>query len=696
MSENFLLDSNDYDRIIENNDFNFQATIDESQEETDSEETDSEEEVEQINRNRTNPGKLGGNLYENNKFPGNYIDTRNELFTPEIIKKRILVSTYQLNQNVEFNSSDYVFNLYSSNGQGFGNFNRTGGLGLFRNVIGFKLLDCIIENETFTINESNNELYYIIHDKISKESIAKLDNKIKKNKLSQTIFEEPEISDNTNFYIIKLINGNYNLDNISDCIPRDTASIAIGNMTGKDISDLSRLGNNDIYESNPNRKRVEYNNMVDIDIFYDNIENRIVIRSPIRILPYWEYSIKTRGLAKTLGFYNNIDQLRTIDILQSDNNIYTKFKPIKKDNESESISNNESISINENISNNNSCTCPKNDGTDDLNNLFVKVIRNTQIIPGLPCLIRLLGNSINIIFKKQIDNVNDEISNYNLKLKELSLLCGADNIPSQKTKVNLSSILFESTASIPTNNTLRINANICRDDLFNIEISDRIFDIKIGEWKNYDPNKTRFIQPSDMDSKSESESDDDSIPIIDYSFVIPRCYYMNSICRYIQGPVHLQLLDSKVNYIYDVGSKDDGISCNNANLLQWTNGPQIVPTPLIPKNNYRCGIIADQIPHLKNSYIDLVVDEIPDIATIGNSIGYNIIERITSDNTKFGNLIHYDTSKAIEPSHNYFYPIILDKLSIKLYGDNGFILDNSGSNNSFEFEITMINSNNSM
>ena len=43
MSENFLLDSNDYDRIIENNDFNFQATIDESQEETDSEETDSEE-----------------------------------------------------------------------------------------------------------------------------------------------------------------------------------------------------------------------------------------------------------------------------------------------------------------------------------------------------------------------------------------------------------------------------------------------------------------------------------------------------------------------------------------------------------------------------------------------------------------------------------------------------------------------------
>jgi hypothetical protein len=171
---------------------------------------------------------------------------------------------------------------------------------------------------------------------------------------------------------------------------------------------------------------------------------------------------------------------------------------------------------------------------------------------------------------------------------------------------------------------------------------------------------------------------------------------MNSISRYIQGPINLQPLDSKDNYIYDIKLNDDDISCNKANLLQWTNGPQIVPTPLIPKNNYRCGIIADQIPHLKNSYIDLVVDEIPDIGTIGNSIGYNIIERITSDNTKFGDLIHYDTSKAIEPSHNFFYPIILDKLSIKLYGDNGFILDNSGSNNSFEFEITMINSNNSM
>ena len=86
-------------------------------------------------------------------------------------------------------------------------------------------------------------------------------------------------------------------------------------------------------------------------------------------------------------------------------------------------------------------------------------------------------------------------------------------------------------------------------------------------------------------------------------------------------------------------------------------------------------------------FLDLVIPEIPYIACKHNMSGKNIIDRIPLDESG-GELIHYTSFD--EP--RYFYPINLSKINIQLYGDSNDILyDGQNSDNSFEFEITMLN-----
>lgn len=91
------------------------------------------------------------------------------------------------------------------------------------------------------------------------------------------------------------------------------------------------------------------------------------------------------------------------------------------------------------------------------------------------------------------------------------------------------------------------------------------------------------------------------------------------------------------------------------------------------------------------SYVDLVIDEIPSIACKQNSYGRRIIDRIPLD-------VCFGENKYYEPYHinnidssKFFYPITLDKLSIKLYSKNQEIFDNQDGNHTFEFELTIKN-----
>ena len=87
-------------------------------------------------------------------------------------------------------------------------------------------------------------------------------------------------------------------------------------------------------------------------------------------------------------------------------------------------------------------------------------------------------------------------------------------------------------------------------------------------------------------------------------------------------------------------------------------------------------------------FVDLVIPEIPYIACKRNSSGKNIIDRIPL-NESSGSMIAY--SSDINPN-NYFHPINLSKLTIQLYEDTSdTYYDCQNNDNSFEFEITMLN-----
>ena len=100
-------------------------------------------------------------------------------------------------------------------------------------------------------------------------------------------------------------------------------------------------------------------------------------------------------------------------------------------------------------------------------------------------------------------------------------------------------------------------------------------------------------------------------------------------------------------------------------------------------NSYEFPHVVDHSIH----FLDLVIPEIPYIACKHNMSGKNIIDRIPFDESG-GELIHHTSFD--EP--RYFYPINLSKINIQLYEDSNDILyDSQNSDNSFEFEITMLN-----
>ena len=91
-------------------------------------------------------------------------------------------------------------------------------------------------------------------------------------------------------------------------------------------------------------------------------------------------------------------------------------------------------------------------------------------------------------------------------------------------------------------------------------------------------------------------------------------------------------------------------------------------------------------------FIDVVVDEIPYIACKQNASGRKIIDRIPIT-VPVGGIQNYKVDPAELQSQNYFYPITLSQLSIKLYSDNDKLITSSDEHHSLEFEITMLKHN---
>jgi len=98
--------------------------------------------------------------------------------------------------------------------------------------------------------------------------------------------------------------------------------------------------------------------------------------------------------------------------------------------------------------------------------------------------------------------------------------------------------------------------------------------------------------------------------------------------------------------------------------------------------------ISDFVPDMSIHYTDLVVDEIPYIACKNNPSGHHVIDRIPL-NVDYGSNVSYEPYR--DPYQNYFLPISLSRLTIKLLEPiHGHTYKPQDSDHSLEFELTMI------
>ena len=83
-----------------------------------------------------------------------YLNFRNSLFTKDIEKQLILVDSRSIDHSKAHNTSDYKICLDGSDKS----CNPTGGFGVFKNVIGFRLVKAVIPSTSFVVNDFNNRL----------------------------------------------------------------------------------------------------------------------------------------------------------------------------------------------------------------------------------------------------------------------------------------------------------------------------------------------------------------------------------------------------------------------------------------------------------------------------------------------------------------------------------------------------------
>ena len=90
-------------------------------------------------------------------------------------------------------------------------------------------------------------------------------------------------------------------------------------------------------------------------------------------------------------------------------------------------------------------------------------------------------------------------------------------------------------------------------------------------------------------------------------------------------------------------------------------------------------------------FVDLVIPEIPSVATKISASGKNIIDRIPLTGIR-GNLVTYIPLEEGTPwTQNFFYPINLNQLSISLFDDTtNNLLKNNNNDHMLEFEVAIL------
>lgn len=153
---------------------------------------------------------------QNNSLKTNYLNMRNELFTKDIMKTKVLIDSHDKIDNSPSNS-DYTIKLSKL-------------ADTFKNVIGFRMIECSIPITGYNINENNNTItieIQVIDDSVSSRDFG---NRIL----------------NIEFPV-----GNYTAVEVGNVITTEIRNTLINLNTGINISDATGLtvDGRDAYES---------------------------------------------------------------------------------------------------------------------------------------------------------------------------------------------------------------------------------------------------------------------------------------------------------------------------------------------------------------------------------------------------------------------------------------------------------------
>jgi len=175
--------------------------------------------------------------------------------------------------------------------------------------------------------------------------------------------------------------------------------------------------------------------------------------------------------------------------------------------------------------------------------------------------------------------------------------------------------------------------------------------------------------------------------------LIPGSYTFTELGNHLQTQINASVL-SEYTVISDLTTYKYTIKHASSFTIKWSEvsgysyrlfGFEKEDTPTPATNKYTSTYSVDHSIH----YADLVVDEIPSIACKMSSKGKQIIARIPFNNSS-GGLVYYRAPEGELQTSNYFYPMKLSSLSIKLFDDNGNEYDSNNGDNYFEFEITIV------
>ena len=136
---------------------------------------------------------------------------------------------------------------------------------------------------------------------------------------------------------------------------------------------------------------------------------------------------------------------------------------------------------------------------------------------------------------------------------------------------------------------------------------------------------------------------------------------------------------------------------SNSGSIKWSESPVLarvfgfytedkVYTKNVP-------VPSEYVGDFSTTFVDLVIDEIPQIACKDNTKGKSIIDRIPLEqNSKDTSRSTYHTNPSEYYTQNFFYPMKLSRLTIKLFldHDTDIIYDTQKGETAFEFELTIL------